>query len=163
MNNAGRGLRGDGVMWYSTDGDRLIHDRRRQTNFTLLGEPLQSWHHNVPCFCQRKERDKWQRGAAPLFGVSNICRDVCFSQGFSCCGLAIFNTQRSYRADRTSRPCLCGQSCASVSQQIKKETRSTLTFTVSCCWTASTHRYKRGHGHLEAKKNNWSYLYFLIN
>lgn len=121
MNNAGRGLRGDGVMWYSTNGDRLIPDRRRQTNFTLLGEPLQSWHHNVPCFCQRSERDKWQRAAALLFSVSNICPDVCFSQGFFyfviffCSGLAIFNTQPSYCADRTA-----DLACASVSQQIKK-------------------------------------------
>lgn len=145
MNNAGRGLRGDGVMWYSTNGDRLIPDRRRQTNFTLLGEPLQSWHHNVPCFCQRSERDKWQRAAALLFSVSNICPDVCFSQGFFfCCssGLAIFNTQPSYRADRTA-----DLACASVSQQIKKEPWSTLIFTVCCCWAATTHRYKCGHEH----------------
>lgn len=27
--------------------------------------------------------DKWQRGAALLFFVSNICPDVCFSQGYS--------------------------------------------------------------------------------
>lgn len=107
-------------MWYSRDGDRLIHDRRRQTNFTLLREPPQSRHHDVPCFCQRRERDKWQRGAALMFCLTNICRDVCFSQGFSCCGLAIFNKQRSYRADRSGRPCPRGQSAASVSQQIKK-------------------------------------------
>ena len=41
---------------YSSNWDRLHHDRRRQTNFTLLEEPVQSWHHNVSCLCQRKER-----------------------------------------------------------------------------------------------------------
>lgn len=39
---------------------------------------------------------------------------------FLCRGLASFNTQRSYRADRTARPCLRGQSGPSVSQQIKE-------------------------------------------
>lgn len=43
-----------------------------------------------------------------------------------------FNRLRSYRADRTGRPCLRGYT-TSVSQQIKKEPRSTLILTVSCC------------------------------
>lgn len=50
---------------------------------------------------------------------------------FFCCGLAIFNTQRCYHADKTGRPWLCGES-VSVSQQIKKEPRSRLLFT-GCC------------------------------
>lgn len=91
MNNAGSDVRGDSAICYSIDWDRLHHDRRRQTNFTLLGEPLQSRHHIASCFCQRKERDKWQHGATLLYGVSNICHDMCFIQGF----YSSFITRRS--------------------------------------------------------------------
>lgn len=151
-------------MWYSTNGDRLIPDRRRQTNFTLLGEPLQSWHHNVPCFCQRSERDKWQRAAALLFSVSNICPDVCFSQGFFyffiffCSGLAIFNTQPSYRADRTA-----DLACASVSQQIKKRSPDQHLYLQFAAAEQRQLTDTNAAMNIFKWKKSWNYLIFLMN
>lgn len=122
MNYAGGDVRGDSAICYSTDWDRLYHDSRRQTNFTLLGEPLQSWHHNVSCLCQRKERDKWLCGAALLLDASNIWCDTCFIQGCSRCGFASFITWSDRHAimlRKTDRPRSDGESNMPVSQLIK--------------------------------------------
>ena len=58
---------GDSAMCYSAEieADSTMTGGDKQISH-CWGEPLQSWHHNVSCLCQRRERDKWLREASLL-------------------------------------------------------------------------------------------------
>lgn len=106
MNNAHGDVR---IHCTHTDWDRLRNDRRRQTDFTLLGEPLQSWHHNVSCLCQRKEGDKWLYATAlmlVIYGVIVVLFNVittalrCWLLFFSRDEWACYHVGKSYKPCR---------------------------------------------------------------